>query len=348
MEDLDQLLADLQTVSRRARNAYENNENETRLEPMILNRNLPTHRTRTLNLIRPDSITDPEPAPKSLNELNQLLETLSKAKETMRNETQTRTSRASSSTSTKLTPNIEDSSTRNIKSINDSIDSLNDSIETNRSSSRKKSLPSSSKYSSKKSTVTKELEDLMESLSNFKLPSQTSTVRVLSDLPPSSQQYPICHSCQKPIIGQIITVLDRSYHPEHLRCTACNIEIGRRDFYEKSGKPYCEHDYRRLFAPKCARCDQPIIDVMITALNRNWHPEHFLCELCQRRVGEDGYHEKDGYAYCRECYMNNFVPKCLGCKQVIVDTYIQALGGHYHKNCFVCQSTEFCTKLVVK
>jgi len=60
---------------------------------------------------------------------------------------------------------------------------------------------------------------------------------------------------------QVITVLDRSYHPEHLRCTACNIEIGRRDFYEKSGKPYCEQDYRRLFAPKCARCDQPIIDV---------------------------------------------------------------------------------------
>jgi len=39
----------------------------------------------------------------------------------------------------------------------------------------------------------------------------------------------------------------------------------------------------------------------------------------------------------RECYMNNFVPKCLACKQIIVDTYIQALGGHYHKNCFVCQ-----------
>lgn len=79
------------------------------------------------------------------------------------------------------------------------------------------------------------------------------------------------------------------------------------------------------------------LQVMITALNRNWHPEHFLCELCGRRVGEDGYHEKDGQAYCRDCYMNNFVPKCLGCKQIIIDTYIQALGGHYHKNCFVCQ-----------
>jgi hypothetical protein len=46
---------------------------------------------------------------------------------------------------------------------------------------------------------------------------------------------------------------------------------------------------------------------MITALNRNWHPEHFLCKLCERRVGEDGYHEKDGYAYCRYVLIQYFI-----------------------------------------
>jgi hypothetical protein len=47
--------------------------------------------------------------------------------------------------------------------------------------------------------------------------------------------------------------------------------------------------------------------------------------------------------------MNNFVPKCLGCKQIIIDTYIQALGGHYHKNCFVCQvnMNRFIIKLIL-
>lgn len=39
-------------------------------------------------------------------------------------------------------------------------------------SNRSSSSSSSSKYATKKSTATKELEDLMESLSNFKLPSQ--------------------------------------------------------------------------------------------------------------------------------------------------------------------------------
>jgi hypothetical protein len=56
---LDQLLADLQNVSQRARTAYEKSDGETRLEPMVLNRNPPAHRNQTLNLIRPDSIVDP-------------------------------------------------------------------------------------------------------------------------------------------------------------------------------------------------------------------------------------------------------------------------------------------------
>ena len=91
-------------MSQRARTAYEKSEGETRLEPMVLNRNLPLHRNQSLNLIRPDSIVDSvcifneflsrifrllflkEPTPKSLNELNQLLDTLSKAKENLRKE----------------------------------------------------------------------------------------------------------------------------------------------------------------------------------------------------------------------------------------------------------------------
>lgn len=72
--------------------------------------------------------------------------------------------------------------------------------------------------SSKKSTVTKELEDLMESLSGFTPPSQSST-RIPTRSPSSSEkqstkkispipsQHPICHSCEKPIIGQVLNFL---------------------------------------------------------------------------------------------------------------------------------------------
>lgn len=207
-----------------------------------------------------------EPSPKSLNELNQLLEALSTAKETMKNETQSkfeenqlrnnqcgvlaRTARASSLTPTTSIPTIDESSQKNAKSIDDLIESLNTVTETTKSSARKKydempiflneiqilfdrSSSASSKHSSKKSTATKELEDLMESLSNFNLPLQvrkslykiynnfwifqrSSSTRVpprssssseqisTTKTSPTPQQYPLCHSCQKPIIGQVL------------------------------------------------------------------------------------------------------------------------------------------------
>ncbi len=99
----------------------------------------------------------------------------------------------------------------------------------------------SSKHSSKKSSATKELEELMDSLSNFNLPpqvgsffghidhsdhfsiEQSSSTRVpphssssaeqLSSKksPPSSQQHPLCHSCQKPIIGQVFLFSTSSF-----------------------------------------------------------------------------------------------------------------------------------------
>ncbi len=67
----------------------------------------------------------------------------------------------------------------------------------------------------------------------------------------------------------------------------------------------------------------------------SWKRWICLLSVCFNSV----FHLKFEFNFCflRECYMNNFVPKCLGCRQIIVDTYIQALGGHYHKDCFVCQ-----------
>jgi small-conductance mechanosensitive channel len=100
---------------------------------MVLNRNLPIYRNQSLNLVRPDSTIDPEPTPKSLNELNQLLDVLSKAKETMK----TRTTRAASLTPTTSTTTMDESITKNAKSIDDLIESLNNTTETPKSNSKK-------------------------------------------------------------------------------------------------------------------------------------------------------------------------------------------------------------------
>ena len=38
-------------------------------------------------------------------------------------------------------------------------------------------------------------------------------------------------------------------------------------------------DYFDMFAPKCGGCGRAIMDNYISALNRQWHPECFICQV---------------------------------------------------------------------
>ena len=52
----------------------------------------------------------------------------------------------------------------------------------------------------------------------------------------------------------------------------------------------------------------------------------------------EGYHEHDGKAYCRPCYVELFAPYCRGCNKPIVDKIcVTALNSKYHQDCFVCR-----------
>lgn len=70
-----------------------------------------------------------------------------------------------------------------------------------------------------------------------------------------------CSACDKPIVGQVITALGRTWHPEHFTCSHCCQELGTRSFFERDGHPYCEPDYHNLFSPRCAYCNGAILDV---------------------------------------------------------------------------------------
>ncbi|NXS48984.1 PAXI protein, partial [Balaeniceps rex] len=240
------------------------------------------------------------------------------------------------------------------------------------------------------SSATRELDELMASLSDFKVPypsgsnirhfsfkrsSTRLTVFVFSSLqfmaqgkagsssPPSTASKPgsqldtmlgslqsdlnklgvatvakgVCGACKKPIAGQVVTAMGKTWHPEHFVCTHCQEEIGSRNFFERDGQPYCEKDYHNLFSPRCYYCNGPILDKVVTALDRTWHPEHFFCAQCGAFFGPEGFHEKDGKAYCRKDYFDMFAPKCGGCARAILENYISALNTLWHPECFVCR-----------
>ncbi|XP_028826853.1 paxillin a isoform X2 [Denticeps clupeoides] len=147
----------------------------------------------------------------------------------------------------------------------------------------------------------------------------------------------VCGACKKPIAGQVVTAMGRTWHPEHFVCTHCQEEIGSRNFFERDGQPYCEKDYHNLFSPRCHYCNGAILDKVVTALDRTWHPEHFFCAQCGSFFGSEGFHEKDGKAYCRKDYFDMFAPKCGGCARAILENYISALNSLWHPECFVCR-----------
>jgi len=205
------------------------------------------------------------------------------------------------------------------------------------------------------STATAELDDLMTSLNNFKMDADRNVDEpVIAGAPNlddmlgnlqedmdkqgiKTKQKGVCAACNKPIVGQVITALGHTWHPEHFTCAHCNQELGTMNFFERDGRPYCEQDYHLLFSPRCAYCQGPILDKCISALDQTWHPECFVCSGCGRQLGDEGFHEKDDAAFCKDCYFEQFAPKCGGCNTPITENYISALNKQWHPNCFVCK-----------
>ena len=99
-----------------------------------------------------------------------------------------------------------------------------------------------------------------------------------------TKQKGVCGACRKPIVGQVITALGRTWHPEHFTCNNCNQELGTQNFFERDGKPFCENCYHSLFSPRCGYCQGPILDKCIYALGQTWHPDCFCCSDCGKVV----------------------------------------------------------------
>jgi paxillin len=207
------------------------------------------------------------------------------------------------------------------------------------------------------STATAELDDLMTSLNNFKMDERSVDEPVIGGAPNlddmlgnlqedmnkqgvKTKQKGVCAACSKPIVGQVITALGHTWHPEHFTCTHCNQELGTQNFFEREGRPYCEQDYHGLFSPRCGYCQGPILDKCISALDQTFHPEHFFCSECGHQFGDDGFHEKDDAAFCKTCYFEQFAPKCGGCNTPITENYISSLNLQWHPNCFVCKECQ--------
>ncbi|KAJ8374475.1 hypothetical protein SKAU_G00050550 [Synaphobranchus kaupii] len=152
---------------------------------------------------------------------------------------------------------------------------------------------------------------------------------------------PRCAYCKGPILQNILTAMDHTWHPEHFFCNHCGEVFGADDFLERDGKPYCSKDFYRLFAPKCSGCGEPVQENYLSAANGTWHPDCFVCADCLNPFLDGCFMELDGRPLCSLHYHSRQGMLCGGCGAPISGRCISALDRKFHPEHFVC---AFCLR----
>ncbi|XP_003367428.1 putative LIM domain protein, partial [Trichinella spiralis] len=90
-----------------------------------------------------------------------------------------------------------------------------------------------------------------------------------------------CFKCNRSIVGDCLTALDRKWHPECFCCAHCHKPFGNSCFFLEDGNPYCEQDWNTLFTTKCCACQFPIEagDRWVEALGNAYHSNCFTCTV---------------------------------------------------------------------
>lgn len=89
---------------------------------------------------------------------------------------------------------------------------------------------------------------------------------------------PRCRTCKTPIEGKVILACGAEWHEGHFFCAECGDPFDKTTpFVEKNGYAWCVPCHTRRFSGKCAGCRKPIVDIVVQALDQEWHADCFCC-----------------------------------------------------------------------
>jgi hypothetical protein len=155
---------------------------------------------------------------------------------------------------------------------------------------------------------------------------------------------PVCEGCRREIRGPFVLALSKTWCPDHFVCNTASchrplIDIG---FIEEGGSIHCEHCYEKYYAPTCSKCQRKVMGEILTALQKQYHPECFTCSHCHKTFGTSSFFVENGQPFCEADWNNLFTTKCASCEFPIEsgDHWVEALGNAYHSNCFNCSHCQ--------
>lgn len=158
--------------------------------------------------------------------------------------------------------------------------------------------------------------------------------------------YGICVKCGEKIVGENsgCTAMDKLYHTKCFTCHHCAINLQGKPFYALDGNPYCEEDYLNTLE-KCCVCQKPILDRILRATGKPYHPKCFCCVVCGKSL--DGIPftvDATNRIHCIEDFHKIFAPKCWVCKEPIMPepgemetVRVVALDHSFHIQCYKCE-----------
>jgi len=197
------------------------------------------------------------------------------------------------------------------------------------------------------STATKELDDLMASLSDFKVNTGEQPVNNRTPSVPEADETDA--PPEKPAITSTTHTYHVSSNDDYAKVEKRPSQKSKPSTPQQNQQPNLDSMLGSLQTTMskqgvatvtkgtCAGCNKPIIGQVCTALGKTWHPEHFSCCICDMELGTKTFFERDGKPYCENDYHEIFAPKCFACNGPILDSCVTSMDRTWHPEHFVCQ-----------